>query len=58
MFEGYGVFKNGNGDEYSGMWKEGRSWGEGIFKNGATGRIVKGIWDGDKLVKLIEVIKE
>jgi hypothetical protein len=45
-----------NNDEYHGQWKNTARNGEGVFKNGANGKIKRAIWEDDKRVKVLEEI--
>jgi len=54
--EGYAHIKLKNNDEYDGEWKGSKSYGVGVFKNAATNRIEKAIFDGSKVMRLLEVI--
>jgi hypothetical protein len=56
--EGYGMYKWPNKDEYHGQWKNDRRNGEGVFKNGANGKIKRAIWENNKEVKVLEIIKQ
>ena len=47
-----------NKDEYHGQWKNNRRNGEGVFKEGASGKIDRAIWENSKKVKVLEVIKQ
>ncbi len=47
-----------NKDEYHGQWKNGARNGEGVYKEGASGKIKRGIWENNKEVKVLEVIKQ
>ncbi len=56
--EGYGMMKWPNKDEYHGQWKNDRRNGEGVFKEGASGKIERAVWEDDKRVKVLEIIKQ
>ncbi len=56
--EGYGMQKWPNKDEYHGQGKNGDRNGEGVFKNGASGKIDRAIWENGKRVKVLEIIKQ
>ena len=56
--EGYGMMKRPNKDEYHGQWKNNRRNGEGVFKEGASGKIDRAIWENEKRVKVLEIIKQ
>ncbi len=56
--EGYGMLKWPNKDEYHGQWKNDDRNGEGVYKEGASGKIKRGIWENDKRVKVLEIIKQ
>ncbi len=56
--EGYGMMKYPNKDEYHGQWKNNRKNGEGVFKEEASGKIKRAIWENNKKVKVLEVIKQ
>ena len=47
-----------NKDEYHGQWKNGDRNGEGVFKKGASGEIKRSIWENNKEVKVLEIIKQ
>ena len=47
-----------NKDEYHGQWKKDDRNGEGVFKEGASGKIDRAIWENDKRVKVLEIIKQ
>jgi hypothetical protein len=51
------MYKFSNKDEYHGQWKNNRRNGEGVFKEGASGKIDRAIWENNKKVKVLEVIK-
>ncbi len=54
--EGYGMMKWPNKDEYHGQWINGdRNW-EGVFKEGASGKITRAIWEGDRMARVLEEI--
>ena len=48
--DGYGSYTYINGDKYVGEWKKGKQHGQGTFTH-AEGKIEKGIWKNNKLVK-------
>lgn len=54
---GYGMIKFSNGDEYTGQWDNGVRTGVGVYKHAGTGRIEKTLWENDKMIRVIEVIK-
>ena len=54
--EGYGMQKWANKDEYHGQVKNGIRNGEGVFKEGQSGKIERAIWENDKRVKVLEEI--
>ena len=56
--EGYGMMKWANKDEYHGQWKNHWRNGEGVFKKGASGEIKRAIWENNKRVKVLEIIKQ
>ncbi len=56
--EGYGMCKWANKDEYHGQWKNDGRNGEGVFKKGANGKIKRAIWENDKRMKVLEIIKQ
>jgi hypothetical protein len=56
--EGYGMKKWPNKDEYHGQWKNDAPNGEGVYKEGASGKIDRAIWENDKRVKVLEIIKQ
>ena len=47
-----------NKDEYHGQWKNNRRNGEGVYKERASGEIDRAIWENDKRVKVLEIIKQ
>ena len=47
-----------NKDEYHGQWKNNDRNGEGVYKEGASGEIKRAIWENDKRVKVLEIIKQ
>jgi hypothetical protein len=56
--EGYGMQKWANKEEYHGQWKNHGRNGEGVFKEEASGKIDRAIWENDKRVKVLEIIKK
>ena len=56
--EGYGMYKYPNKDEYHGQWKNHVKNGEGVFKKAASGEIKRAIWENNKRVKVLEIIKQ
>jgi hypothetical protein len=55
--EGYGMQKWPNKDEYHGQWKNHNRNGEGVYKERASGKIERAVWENSKKVKVLEVIK-
>jgi hypothetical protein len=47
LAEGFGFHRYPNQDEYDGMWKENKRSGVAIWKEAATGRIERSIWEND-----------
>ena len=45
-------------DEYYGQWKNNARNGEGVSKEGASGEIKRSIWENNKEVKVLEIIKQ
>jgi hypothetical protein len=43
---GYGSFRDANGNTYAGMWADGFKSGEGKFVHKTTGNTIVGIWYG------------
>jgi hypothetical protein len=56
MYDGYGLMKYANKDEYHGQWKSGKRHGEGVFKETSTGRVERRIYDDDEVKEVLEVI--
>ena len=56
--EGYGMMKWPYIDEYHGQWKNHGRNGEGVFKEEASGKIDRAIWENAKRVKVLEIIKQ
>ncbi len=56
--EGYGMGKWPDKDEYHGQWKNHGKNGEGVYKEGASGEIKRSIWENNKEVKALEIIKQ
>ena len=56
--EGYGMQKYPNKDEYHGQFKNDWRNGEGVYKEGASGKIDRAIWENEKRVKVLEIIKQ
>ena len=50
--------KYANNDEYNGQWHQNRRFGDGIFKEGSTGRIERSIYAADEVKEVVEVIQE
>jgi hypothetical protein len=46
-----------NNDEYDGQFK-GYRHGEGVFKEGSTGRVERRLYENDKVKEVLEVIEQ
>ena len=56
MYDGYGLMKYANKDEYHGQWKSGKRHGEGFFKEASTGRVERRIFEYEEVKEVLEVI--
>ena len=52
------MYKQENKDEYHGQFKSGKRNGEGVFKEGVSGKIYRAIWEEDIKLKVLDVIKK
>ncbi len=52
------MYKWQNKDEYHGQFKSNKINGEGIFKEGVSGKIYSAIWEEGKKLKVLDVIKQ
>jgi hypothetical protein len=58
MPHGYGHIVYSDNSEYDGQWKEFCYNGDGVYKDGKTGRIVRALYKNGKEKKVLEVIKK
>jgi hypothetical protein len=50
--------KYSNNDEYDGQCNGYRRHGEGVFKDGSTGRVERRLYDCDEVKEVLEVIEQ
>jgi hypothetical protein len=58
MYDGYGLMKYSNNDEYDGQWKEHWRHGEGVFKEASTGRVERRLYEKHRVKEVLEVIEQ
>jgi hypothetical protein len=57
VYNGYGLIKYQNKDEYDGQWRSSSRHGEGIFKEASTGRVERRLYENNKVKEVLEVIE-
>jgi hypothetical protein len=57
-YDGYGLMKYENNDEYDGPWKNFSRHGEAVFKEASTGRVERRLYERDKVKEVLEVLEQ